>query len=216
MNVLPTLTSVWQLFVTGHVLTSAGTPRTVAYGFHFRETQHPLSPPTKSQIATGFNALYWPVLAANLHNSWIGDGIYVKSTDDATDTLTLAGVPTSGTSSGMRLPLTQAVFFGLQTDYRGKSFFGRKHWGPVPQSFVTDDEINSFGAVRCQVVAGELGNFFFFSVGALNYEFHPVVVSQFLSQLGSNPTTIIGAPVTFTYYDTTLSSWRHRREKVQR
>jgi hypothetical protein len=98
----------------------------------------------------------------------------------------LATIVTSGTIGGVstdRTTLFNAVFYQLVTGDRGRSWRGKKHFGPIPESHTTEDELNSTGIAAWNSVDGGLAALIGLNDG-LSRVWTPIVVSQAKSVLG--------------------------------
>lgn len=133
--------------------------------------------------------------------------------DDATQQYFVQ--PTGPTAGGIalpRLPGDLSITLPYKCATRGKSFKGRKMFRGVPTASVLKDELTAGATTAWQAVATKLAAPLVGTTGT----YTPVVVSRILSQLKTNPTTIIGSTVTQVLVNKTIGTFRKAKEPTQR
>jgi hypothetical protein len=210
--------TLYQVAVHGHVVSSAGYARKVlnVFTYDIFQTARYLVP-TKAQIATAFSGSVWAGIINLLSDQYVGETFFVWRVNQTGDVFTDSTIAVSaGLVAGARLPVNQAVYVGLPTGNRGIWYRGSKRMAPIPVAHVTKDELNATGQT---IWTNDIGHFvatFHTGVGGTLVSFFPVVWSRRLSLSTPPPASQVVADTVTPYYDITLSSWRHRREPTQR
>jgi hypothetical protein len=139
----------------------------------------------------------------------------IRWIDDALDAPVLTSDTHPGAVTGDSMPLTTAAFLLMQTGIRGRSYRGSKHVFPLGESATTvlTDDIFNAGALTY------LGNFAA-ALLASNTDSNgniwvPQVLSKKLSQLRTNPTTVVANDVTAILVGKRVGTMRHRRVASQ-
>jgi hypothetical protein len=118
----------------------------------------------------------------------------------------------SSTITSGRLPSDVTVRFELVTATRGKSYVGGKSFRPIPESQVDGDELTSGGYTLWNAFATALSLARTVTAQVMT----PCIVSRVLSQVRTNPTTIIGAKITEAVLNRTLGTMKGRRRRSLR
>lgn len=208
---MPTLTSVVEIVVKGTVTTTGAGAKNFANIFHYRKTTGGANQ-TPAAVCNQFLTDVWAVVAPLLSDQYIGSESMARYLDDALEQYSPGNVPDSGAVTGDRLPTDMAAVYLLRTGTRGKSFRGSKHFGPIAESATTGDQLSTAAVTAWAAVTTALADSI--TVGTETYV--PVIVSRTLSQLRTNPTTIIGADVTAALLNKTIGTMRRRREATVR
>jgi hypothetical protein len=212
-----TTTSLWRIVAEGHVVSTGGFDRKCYNVFHFEGGGNVVDNPMfKANVAAFFNVHGWKSLATRLHSDYVPDGLFVWKMSDATDSLTFTQVQLGGGSGGTRLPVNQAVFGYTGSGLRGSNWRGSKRYGPVPSSDVVGDELTALAHTRWEAAHHAVNAPMAIFIGALVLALVPVIYSRTLSNADPTVGPNYIADLNNTYCDTTLSSWRHRRESTQR
>lgn len=204
------MTNVVELVVRGSVATTGSGSKAFNNVFHYRLSSGTADVP--SAVGAAFNTNVWAVIAARLSSLYTGVQIDCRMLDDAFQQYVTDGTPANGAVTGSRYPTEIAVTYLLRTATRGKSYRGSKHFGPVATSDTLNDELTATAATAWAAVTTALK-------AALTPGFgtwKPCVVSRTLSQLRTNPTTIVGDDITDAILNKTLGTMRRRKEKTVR
>jgi len=211
--------------ITGFTITSAGT------GY--------ILPATVTVTVSGGGGFQDTVAAAILSclpTSYINDGIYARWLDTPVDldlqvgsAAKLGVVPAGGfltpTGDGLvaaaRLPLDKCVTVQKYTGEKGRSWSGHSwHFGPVPVTFFTGDDMNAVGRAAWSAIKGNLYSPITDGLSTMV----PIMVSASNSRLSINPVEIVYANLILPGKDevrgivnpivnNTLGEMRRRKEK---
>jgi len=206
---MSTKTNVIEFVVKGTVPPSGGGTRQFWNVFHYRLATGTLD--TRVQLNGDFMTKVFTFVAAQLSIDWTGSTCNVRLLDDATEQYTSASI--SATVGGIalpRLPDANAIVTPYKCVERGRSFRGSKHFGPVPTASVTKDELNAGAVTAWGVITGKL----LLTWTSVTGSYAPIVLSKTLSQLKTNPTTIIGSDVNAVLLNKTIGTMRRRKEKT--
>lgn len=196
----------------GHVVESNASIRHVLNVFHYARFSG-AGVVNRSAIASNLGGNLSGPVSNVLSVDYVADGCTVRALDAETDAPDPQ--PTlwaTGLVAGDRMPSYGAVYMGLKTGVRGRSFLGSKHFGPIAESSTTLDELNA-GALTdwADVVTAMLASLSL-SDGVGNV-FNLVVLSRKLSVL-------TGASISFCYADVidvvvseTMGTMRHRKQR---
>ena len=208
---MSTFTNCVEIIVQGTVPPSSGGTKNVFNVYHYRLSSGPMD--TLTQIGGQFITLVQSFITAQLSADFTGNGLRIRLLDDALSQYLTIGYSTVGGIALPRLPNDVAIVLPLQCAQRGKSFRGSKHFGPVPTASVVKDELTATAVTAWNAIQTKLQNTFV-SSGTSTYQ--PFVLSRTLSQLRTNPTTIIGSDVTTVLLNKTIGTMRRRKEKTAR
>lgn len=164
--------------------------------------------PTKAALEAAFDAGPMAAYLAAANSRFTQSMNQVRFLDDATDAFestTRAGVGAIGTDSS---PILDCVTLYFKTALRGRSYRGFKHFVGLNEADTTGDVLTGAGLARWQGVQAAYGAVI---VDALGNSWTPCVVSQKLSQLLVNPTTVVANPVSQVLLNKTVGSMRKRR-----
>lgn len=218
MPVIPS-TSIIHVEIQTQLTITAGGSNAKRFDnvYNFKRTSNVLAV-SKTQIESAFQAaIMVPVMAA-LSTRAAQVYNYVRFIDDATDAPQAISRAVTGSISGDSLTGRDAVSIELKTDYRGRSGRGSKHYGPLGESQVVGDVLESsavtlFNTIAAAILAGftdAAGNVWVPEVLIRN----PVDPALPRSQLRTNPTTVLANQVTSVILNKTVGTMNRRR--VQR
>jgi hypothetical protein len=173
-----------------------------------------LTPPaTKASFYTIFAATVLTPIYPLLSVAYVMDAVDVRFQDDALDPfVTQTGSLQSGAVTGDFVPSLMNVSVRLGTGIRGKSYRGRKSFGPIAKSATLADKLTSaaitaWAAVTTALVAtltDSNGNVWF-----------PVILSrQPPYQMKLNPTAGMFNQVTTAVLNTDLGRMKRRGQKA--
>lgn len=203
------LTSVFtaQIIVKATLAAAGGTAKQVQSLFCYRRTATVFAP-VKSQLVAAFVAGPYAAMLAAFNAGYANGTANVRWLDDAenaTQTIALAG---AGAIATDRQPSYAAVYMLFRTGVRGKKFRGSKHFPAVNEIDTTGDVLTGAGLARWQAVQTACLAILTDAGGNI---WNPCVVSFSLSQIRTNPTTIVRNDVTEVVLDLTLGTMRKRK-----
>jgi len=209
---MPTLTRVVEVVVQGHSIEANGQSKPIWNIFHWHNTAGVMS---ESALAFGnaFVAQIWPTVAAALSIGYVADQVLARLLDNATEQYAVCTKQGNGVVIGDRLPSHACVTVRLKTAQRGKNYRGSKHLSPVAESDTLTDEIDP--AQQSKWNSATIAISQTFSTATIGGYWTPCIVSRNLSQLKTDPVTIIGADVTQGILNLTIGTMRHRKEKTK-
>lgn len=212
MPIDPTLMTVAEVVHLGTVAADGASVKNFANVYHFKRTTT-VNPWSNTSIATEFIASMLPDIVACLNVDYVTTGVTSRCVNDATDAPVTVADTTPGGVSGERLPDYNAVMLLMRTALRGKSYRGRKFYGPITEADTTGDvlaagSITLFNTLKATLLAG-------MTDGDGNV-WNLCVFSPTLSQYSINPTTIVTANVTQILLNKTLGTMRRRKVKTVR
>lgn len=208
---MPTLTNVVEIVMEA-TLTESSFTKNIDNVFHFRLTAGALD--SRINILNSFNTTIRQPFTVNLATTdYTVVDIKCRLIDDALEQFTVLPIGVAGLQALPRLPGDTAVVTPFKTLLRGKNFRGSKHWSAIPLAMVTKDELNGVGIAAWGAFVPVLFAGLITSGGS---QMFPIVLSRTLSQLRTNPTTIIGADVSIALLNKTIGTMRRRKEKTVR
>jgi hypothetical protein len=215
---LLSMTTLTQIAVYGHIVSSAGFNRRVVNVFTYDDYGAPnYALFTKAAVATTFRNVVWSVVRQALHVDYVGDDIYVWYASVTGDVFQATGVvPQSGIRTGGRLPVSSAVYVALYSGLRGKWYNGTKRFAGIASGDAPGDELTPTAEGLFQGAANKCAVTFSNGVGINLTTHHPVVWSRKLSTAPPDLNPQVGADIISADAYKTLSTWRHRREPTQR
>jgi hypothetical protein len=206
---MPVLTNVVEIIMKETLLETSIT-KNVWNVFHYQLTAGTLD--TMTQLLGDFESKVYSFALAQQSADTTLVSMNARLLDDATQQFITVTAATAGGIALPRLPGDLAVVTPLRCAQRGKQFRGRKHFRGVPSASVLKDELTAGALTAWQAVAVKLLNSFTSVTGT----YTPVVVSRILSQLKTNPTTIIGSVVNSVLVNKTIGTMRRSKEPTQR
>lgn len=160
-----------------------------------------------NQLAADWEAVLTASWTAAFPSLYVAIGQTIRQLDDTTyvpfdrtsNTLT-GSVADAGASN-------QAVYMQLKSLFRGRKYQGAKHFGPVAEGQVTAGELTAgaqtlWAAVRTALQA---------NVTSTARTWFQTIMSQSLSQVATNPVTIIATVIREILVNKPVGTMRHRR-----
>jgi len=177
--------------------------------FHFRLATLAAAP-TKTALATAFNAAHRANYLAAANIRYDTDGTDVRCINDATDVFQsfIAAPALQGAIVTDSEPVTTTVSMLYRTGLRGRNYRGAKRFAGVNEVDTTGDVLTGAGLIRWQTLVATLQAGL---VDALGNVWVPCVVSRTLSQLLVNPTTVVNNDVVAVLLNLTIGTMRGRR-----
>jgi hypothetical protein len=184
-----------EIHIKGTISAAGSNNRLTDWAFYF--ARNSLVPTlNKAGIDTAFQAAIMVPLGAALNNRFLQSQNTVRFPDDATDAPVAFNHAVVGAVAGDSMPTLCQAFMLFRTGLRGKHYRGSKKFGPLSESdttAATADLLNAgaqanWAAVAAAILAG--------FTDAQGNTWIPTVLSKGLSQLRTNPTTIVASFVT--------------------
>ena len=208
---MPTLSNVVEIVCQGTLAETSFT-KNIYNVFHYRLLTGTLD--TMANIEGAFVLAvydYWLTNMATTDYNFVGTN--TRLLDDATAQYVFVASGTPGSVALPRLTGDLAVVTPFRCATRGKNFRGSKHFTPIATAHVTKDELNATGLTPWNTFTPKMLAPLTTSNGST---MGPCVVSRVLSQLRTNPTSIIGSDITSVLLNKTIGTMRRRKEKTIR
>jgi hypothetical protein len=183
---------VAEIVLRGQIAAGGSDAVNTAFVFHYRRNTVSVDP-VKTALNTAFNAGPAAKIALALNEGWSASLHDIRWLNDAEDPYVSITATEVGAVTGDRLPSDDAVFLLARTALRGRRFKGGKHLAPFSESDIGDDVINAGAITRCTTICTALTTPLTDSTGNV---WNFCIVSRKLSQLKTNPTTVISNDVT--------------------
>jgi hypothetical protein len=169
--------------------------------------------PTKAQIFTAFQGAQSLALTNCLSVRYTGIGITVRFMDDALDPPQDMGAPANGAITGDSNSSQLAAYIRLPTSYKGRSYQGSKHVGPIGEADTQGNEIVTPTPAWWSTLVTNMSA----SLVAGGMTYLPFVFSRKVSQAETNPTTIYTPFITSSpapYLRRNTGTMRKRRSRL--
>jgi hypothetical protein len=180
------------------------------FSYFFQRTNPALALPTKTQIDTAFQTAVVVPLGAALNVRWLQTRNSIRYLDDALDAFVDFSHAVAGAIAGDSMATTLSAFQLGKTGLRGKSYEAKKHLFPMSESDTTigtDDIFNAACLARLATLATAwLAGF----TDASGNIWKPICFSRVLSQVRSNPTTVIANVLTSILTNKRVGRMSHR------
>jgi len=200
----------FEITLKGYISSGGGAVKNIANVFHYRRLGVTVDP-NKTNIATAFETDILPTIVLALNDRANLTGIGVRCVDDATDAEMVKAITEVGAVTGDGLSNFNCVTIRLKSAVRGRSGMGSKHFGPLSESDGADDVLAGAGLTRWQAVRDVLDDQFVDSDGNT---WKPVILSRKLSQLATNPTTVVKNDVASVILNTTYGTLKRRKVRT--
>lgn len=210
---MPVVTNVVEIILKG-TLTETSFTKNIFNVFHYRLFSGSLD--SMLAITNAFSAVVSG--PTHLEQFWFTtDFTHVSDDarllDDATQQYFSNPAGNAGQVALPRLPGDVCCSFLIRSATRGKEYRGAKRMCPVASAFALKDELSAAGITAAALVNGYLSANLTTANGSVMV---PFVLSRKLSQLRTNPTTIVGSDKLSVLTNKTLGTMRRRKEKTVR
>jgi hypothetical protein len=170
-----------QLVIAGYVQEGDYPNQPIVNSFAYRFTSPSSFPSDRSGFAQVISNVVWPALQPILHSDLIGLwGLVGYPQTDSYPYPEVVALP-NASGTGTRLPLECAVHINTLSGLRGRNWNGRKLFGPVLSSHVTDDKLNAAGIAAYSTLFSPLVSDQNFAYDSIVYNMQPVIWSQTLT-----------------------------------
>ena len=201
-----------EVHLTGQMAAKGSNDVNTDFVFHFRRITTAVAP-NKLNLANIFITNIATPIAAALNVSWSGSLVRVRWPNDAVDQFLDTSTVVVGAITGDRMASEDSAFLSFKTALRGKNYRGSKHIAPMSESDSTSGSEDLFNAgaltrlaaINTALLAGLTdsdGNQWVFSI-----------LSRSLSQLRTNPTTLVQNDVTEAKVNKRIGSMLRRKVK---
>jgi hypothetical protein len=198
-----------EVTMNGLIAAAGSSSKPTAFVFHFnRASGGPAL--NKLHIESAFQSAIATVVAAALNNRWAQTHNQVRMIDDALDPPQLVTRAVAGAIAGDSMSTLMTAYILMRTGIRGKNYRGSKHLAPLSESDTTagtSDILNAGALTNFGNVATAIGAGFADSDGNA---WTPVILSRSLSQLRTNPTTVITNVVTEIHVNKRMGRMKRR------
>jgi hypothetical protein len=175
--------------------------------FHYRRLATAVNP-DKAALEGAFNTAVATPIAAALNTDWSASLHDVRWVNDAEDAYASITATEAGMITGDRLQTFAAAYLLLRTGKRGKKFRGSKHFGPMSESDIGDDVFNATALGRLEAIKTAM--LLTLTDGTGN-QWKLTCLSRSLSQLSTNPTTVVTNDVTQILVRESIGTMRSRK-----
>lgn len=180
---------VVEVQMQGLVTAGGSSNKNANFIFHFRRPSAATAI-NKAAVETQFQATVGAAILAALNNRYTQTFNQVRVVNDAQDPFLVVTETGVGAVTGDSMPMDLQLFILGRSALRGKSFKGGKKLFPLSEADTTapnTDILNTAALARFTAVsAAWLAGF-----TAAGDVFTPVILSRTLSQLKTNPTTVV-------------------------
>lgn len=210
MAYIPVVGDIAEIQMKGTLAAAGGKVVNVASVFHYRLALI-VAPPTKAALDTAFQTDLAGVVinygaAANIR--YLQSENNIRYVNEATDLATVFAHAQAGVIATDALPSDVAVSMLLRTAKRGREYRGAKRFAGASEIDTTGDVLTGAGLARWQALQAAV---FLTIVDALGNRWVPSVLSRKLSQLQTNPTTVVANDVTQVLLNKNVGTMRRRR-----
>jgi len=175
--------------------------------FHYRRDNDSL-PLVKGDIASQFDTDILQGFAPELSTAYSCSELLVRFLEDNLDPYASIGVTAAGVVATARAPDYECVTVRLNTNVRGRSYRGRKHFSPIAEAD-TDGDLIAAGRLAAWQAVRDLCRTSFVDINGNTWS--PYVYSPTLSTLAGDLWTINGAAVSTAILNKTLGTIRSRK-----
>lgn len=199
-----------EVVIHASAAAEGSTARPIQLVTHWRRTAVAVNT-TKTAIDTAFQAAVAVPFFAALSITVTQQYNAIRFVNDALDAYSSFTHTVAGAITGDRMAITNAAFLLLRTGYRGSSYKGSKHIGPMSESDSTsgsEDLWNAGCLTRLGTLASALLAGFTDSTGNV---WVPSIYSKTLSQDTINPTNIVATDVVQVLVNKRIGTMRGRR-----
>lgn len=200
-----------RIVMYGTTLESNGLTKPLNYIFDFRAI---LTAPGGSEntFAANFQAIVEANILAAAASDYTLNSYLSRFMDDPTNAGSILSVGSPGGIGTDRGPSFQAAVIRKLTGLSGRNYRGSTHYGAIPESFTTKDDLNGTGAAAFAAIAADFGSVLSGVSDGVNL-FFPIVLSPTLSVLTANPRIFAGAPVINYGVNARLGTMKRRKER---
>lgn len=199
-----------EVAMKGTSVSDTGEAKTIINVYHFRRTNTTFAL-SKSQINTAFQAGIGAAVLAALNERYTQSENIIRWVDDALDPPQSFTQTGTGAITGESHPDFVTASLQLKTGLRGRHYRGAKRYAPISEADTKGDVLDASGitlitAIGTAILAG------FVDANGNNWE--PVILSTTLSQLQTNPTTVVANDITSTRLNKSLGIMKRRKIKT--
>lgn len=212
MPILPALIFNAEVVILGKSTTGGSSETPSINVFNFKRTTN-VGALSKAALNTIFQANILAPLLAAANVRYTPQTVAIRWIDDALDGPQLFAAAGNGAIATDSLPSDAAIYYLYRTALRGRSYRGSKHFSPGSEVDTTNDLLTGAGLARWATLKTALATPL---TDANANIWQAAVVSRLLSQLVTNPTTVVSNFVTEVLLDLNVGTMRKRRSKTVR
>jgi len=201
-----------EVIMQGLIASGGSNAVNTQFIFQYRRTSIAVAP-TKTALATAFQAGPGAAIVAALNARWSEQFVSVRWINDALDQAVPFANVNAGAIAGDSLASHVAGFMLFRTGIKGRSYRGGKHFGPFSEADVTtanDDIFNAAAVTRITAIATALATPL---VDATPNTWKLCVFSRVLSQVKTNPTTVVANDVATILVNKRVANMKRRQVK---
>lgn len=198
---------ILEIVLAGNISQTGVNTKNVDFVFHFRRiaTTIPLS---KGALESVFQTNFAVPFLAQLNAAYTQVSNKVRCVNDATDAPLTVARAIAGGVMGDQQQNFDTLVVQLKTGFRGKSGRGSKHFAPLSAADTLGNTL-----VAGTVTAWNLlvPKFYTNFTDSLGNAWAPCILSRKLSQLKTNPTTVVTNDITSALLNKTTGTMRRRK-----
>lgn len=201
-----------EVIMQGLIASGGSNAVNTQFIFQYRRLSTAVAP-TKTALAAAFQAGPGAAIVAALNARWSEQFVSVRWINDALDQAVPFANVNAGAIAGDSLASHVAGFMLFRTGIKGRSYRGGKHFGPFSEADVTtanDDIFNAAAVTRITAIATALATSL---VDATPNTWKLCVFSRVLSQVKTNPTTVVANDVATILVNKRVANMKRRQVK---
>jgi len=180
--------------------------------FHYRRLAVTVDP-DKTALKTIFKSSVLGVIAAALNERWNASLIDVRWVNDATDPYLSITDNSAGAITGDSLQSDDAAYLLHRTALRGRRYRGSKHFAPLSESDVTQPDEDIWNSACLTRLAAINTALLLTLTDTTPNSWKYCILSRFLSQIKTNPTTVTTNDVTSALVNKRIGRMKRRYVK---
>lgn len=201
-----------EIVTKGYTLESNGATKPDFNIWHYR-CPAPLGGGSLAGFITAWQGALQLVLTQVKTTDWTLQSIVAQYFDNPSSPKVEEAVAAPGLVSEDRGPSFQAAVIRKLTGFTGRSWRGSFHFGALPETFTTKDELNVTGQAAYAALKGAIDATIVSGVSDGVDLFYPVVFSSINSTRTTNPVVMTGAWMTSTSLNAKIGTMKRRKER---
>jgi len=194
--------------VTKGVIAAGGSDVQACLNVYNYQRDNNSLPLVKGDIGTQFDTDIFSGIAPELHTSYSCTELLVRFLEDNLDPYASVAVTEAGAVATARAPDFECITIRMNTNVRGRSYRGRKHFSPIAEAD-TDGDIIAAARLAAWQAVRDLLVLPFTDINGNTWT--PFVYSPSLSTLAGDLWTIAGAKCNAVVLNKTLGTVRSRK-----
>jgi hypothetical protein len=193
-NIADALCLDFQVQIFGTIAGGGAKAVNTVNTLHYRRAAI-VNPVSEANFLTAWSTAVQGVLLLALNNKWTWNTTKVRCLNDATDIGVEVAVGLPGLVAGDQMPDVNAVFIYHQAPFRGKSYKGSIHFGPLSESDTTSATENILNAAAITRWTNVFNAYKGPITDASPNTFNLETFSRIKSKIDVNPTIVTATPV---------------------